>query len=197
MPRKYSRTSPAPHLSQRRWHVYNRGKGGSAVFREDADRDLFLELLSELTRGSFAGSVGLFSACLLSTHFHLVIEARSDAALARFMQRLIATYAVYYRKKYGGSGPLFSGPYRRRRITDDRQLRWTIAYVHDNHPSGVDYAYSTHRFYESGIAPSWLMSERGLALFGGPDGYRSYMERKASRKEIDREFFAGGRRVYD
>lgn len=167
------------------------------MFREDADRDAFIGLLARYLRDPLSSEVGLYSACIMSTHFHLVVRAESDEALAKFMQRLMASYSIYFRAKYGGEGPLFNGPYRRKRITDDQQFRWTVAYVHDNHPSGPSYRYSTHRFWDSGDCPSWIHAAEGLRAFGGPGGYAEYMRRKATRKEIDRDFFVGGRRSWD
>jgi hypothetical protein len=105
------------------------------------------------------------------------------------MQRLLASYVRYYHRKYGGCGPLFDGPYRRKPITNLKQFRWTIAYVHDNHPTGLDYRYSSHRYYTSCDAPKWLDHRAGLKLFGGLEGYNDYLAKRASRKRLDREFF--------
>ncbi|MFT4050397.1 MAG: transposase [Solirubrobacterales bacterium] len=192
MPRKNTR--PKPPRRRAAWHIYNRGVAGIAIFRDDADRDHFLQLLGRYLRDPFAGEIELHAACLMTTHFHLVIVATDNARLSRFMQRLVAAYSIHYRRRHGGSGPLFDGPYRRKEIADPKQHRWTIAYVHDNHPSGVDYRYSTHRFYRTGDAPGWLEVEAGLRVFGGRRRYLAYMDRKAARRELDRGFFASGRR---
>lgn len=194
MPRKHSRHTRQLDIGARAWHIFNRGANGQTLFRCDEDRDWFVGLLAKYLCGPYGQTIELLAACPLSTHFHLVLIADSDEHLSRFMQRLMSSYAIYYRKTYGGRGPVFDGPFRRKAITDSQQLRWTIAYVHDNHPEGLEYRYSTHRDYESREAPVWLAAARGLDYFGGFTRYREFMEKKARRAAIDREFFAGGRR---
>ncbi|MBJ7354272.1 MAG: hypothetical protein JHC98_05550 [Thermoleophilaceae bacterium] len=170
-------------------HLYNRGTSGTAIFRSDADREHFRNLLSRYLSATGKGEVDLLAFCLLTTHFHLIVRELVDGGTARFMQRLIAAYAIYYRQTYGGRGPLFDGPYRRKTITDIKQLRWTIGYVNANHSSGVDWRYSSHRFYVNGSAPSWLDARGGLVAFGGASGYAEFMNKRAARNQFDDEFF--------
>lgn len=187
MPRKHSRTlrSTRPELGR---HLYNRGTVGTAIFRSDADREHFRNLLSRFLAPAGKGEVSLIAFCLLTTHFHLILKELVDGGTARLMHKLVAAYAIYYRRTYGGSGPLFDGPYRRKPITNLKQLRWTIGYVNANHPAGLDWKYSSHRFYVNG-APSWLDANGGLSAFGGIDGYERFMAKRAVRKQFDDEFF--------
>lgn len=188
MPRKHSRDRrpSEPELAR---HLFNRGAPGTAVFRSDADREHFIGLLGRFLRGPARGEVSLLAFCLLTTHFHLVVTELADGGVARFMQKLIAAYSIHYRREYGGEGPLFDGPYRRKPITKPKQLRWTIGYVNANHPTRPDWRFSSQRFYASGDAPSWLHVSTGLAAFGGPDGYTEFMAKRAIRRQFDGEFF--------
>lgn len=189
MPRKNSRTQ-RPSRSELGRHLYNRGTGGTAIFRNDADRDHFRDLLSRYLAAAGTGEVNLIAYCLLTTHFHLITKELVDGGTARLMQRLIAAYSIYYRRRYGGSGPLFDGPYRRKSIVTIKQLRWTIGYVNANHPSGQRWKCSSYGYYENGHAPSWLDVRGGLQAFGGVDGYGVFMSKRAVRKQFDREFFS-------
>ena len=53
------------------YHVLNRGDRREAIFRDDRDRELFLETLGEACRKT--GWV-VQAWCLMSNHFHLVLE---------------------------------------------------------------------------------------------------------------------------
>lgn len=187
MPRKYSRTE-GPNRREFGRHIYNRGTAGTAIFRSDADREHFRDLLSKYLAPAGKGEVSLTAFCLLTTHFHLILRELVEGGTARLMHKLVAAYAIYFRNKYGGAGPLFDGPYRRKPITNPKQLRWTIGYVNANHPTGLDWKYSSHRFYVHG-APSWLDASGGLSAFGGHDGYERFMTKRAVRKQFDDEFF--------
>ena len=77
--------------------------------------------------------------------------------MTRLMQSLMIAYVRYYNRKYGISGPLFAGAFRSRPLTTDKDLRWAIAYVHANHPSGPTYRYSSHNAYlDDHQRPGWL-----------------------------------------
>jgi hypothetical protein len=104
------------------------------------------------------------------------------------MRRVLTGYTRYHHERHGSSGPLFAGEYRARKITDEENFRWRVAYVHDNHSSGLDYRFSTHRlFLDPEQAPSWLEVNSSLKFFGGVDGYEEYLRRRELRASLDRE----------
>ena len=53
------------------YHVMNRGDRREAVFRDAADRELFLRTLAEACRKT---DWQVHAYCLMSNHFHLVVE---------------------------------------------------------------------------------------------------------------------------
>jgi len=53
------------------YHVMNRGDRRKAVFRDAADRELFLRTLAEACRKT---DWQVHAYCLMSNHFHLVVE---------------------------------------------------------------------------------------------------------------------------
>ena len=55
------------------YHVMNRGDRREAVFEDDRDRQRFLETVSE---GCQKTGWQIHAYCLMSNHFHLVIETR-------------------------------------------------------------------------------------------------------------------------
>lgn len=86
---------------------------------------------------------------------------------------------------------MFDGEYRTVPILNERQLRWKIGYVHDNHHLGLGYRFSTHRYYLLGEndSPSWLDVKTGLETFGGIDAYLDFLARRELRKGLNEEFF--------
>jgi hypothetical protein len=196
---------PAKNTRQRSWigpnHVYNRARNGRTVFRDDADRDAFLSILaSRLSRSAYRSrkhrrcidviGAAVSSYCLMTTHFHLIIWQDTDGELRRLMNSVLSAYVRYYNDRHGTSGPLFDGPFRSNPILDAKQFRWTTGYIHDNHPSGTDYLYSSHiAFVDERVRPGWLAADRALAEFGTTDAYHRFMQQRATRADLNRVFF--------
>ncbi|MGH2959131.1 MAG: transposase [Solirubrobacterales bacterium] len=197
MPRRNvsDRVQTGPH------HVYNRARCGRAVFRDDADRELFIELLeSRLGRAKFRSrrfrhaaavlDAEVCAMCLMTTHFHLIIWQHESEALRRLMQSVMIAYVRSYNRKYGTSGALFAGPFRARQLIGRKDLRWTTAYVHANHPEGPNYRFSTHRAYLDDLdRPGWLNTTLALDAFGGRTAYATFMRDHATRAELNARFF--------
>lgn len=183
-------------------HVWNRARGGRRVFVDDADRDKFLDLIAcRLSRSSLGASrdnrkssrvegVELFAFCLMTTHFHLIVWQKQPEALRRFMQSILTSYVRYYNKRHNKSGPLFAGPFRARPITTRKDFRWAIAYVHDNHPTGPDHRYSSHRAYvDDTLRPAWLNTKTPLKRFDSINEYRDFLAKRDDRASLNQFFF--------
>lgn len=128
--------------------------------------------------------------CLMTTHFHLVLFQQQPDAMRRFMQSVLTGYGRYYRDKYGTSGALYNGPFRSRHLKNYKESRWAIGYVHDNHPSGANYRYSTHAAYlDDHKRPGWLAVELGLEAFDGVSNYVQYMRDRSTRADLNANFF--------
>lgn len=126
----------------------------------------------------------------MTTHFHLVVVQNEPDALRRFMQSVLTGYGRYYRDKYGTSGSLYDGPFRTRHLENDKEARWAIAYVHDNHPTGANYRYSSHAAYlDDHKRPGWLAVVLGLDSFDEEHDYVTYMRDKATRAELNANLF--------
>ena len=53
------------------YHVMNRGLARQAIFRSDAHREIFLELLHEIHNRY---RVEIHAYCLMGNHYHLIIR---------------------------------------------------------------------------------------------------------------------------
>lgn len=107
------------------FHAFARGVGGIEIYLDDADRRTFLALLGTVVE-RFRWRMHAF--CLMSTHYHLVLEAR-QAALSRGMHRLNGVYAESFNQRHGRFGHLFADRFSSRVIDDERHLLAVCAYV--------------------------------------------------------------------
>jgi len=108
--------------------VTTRGAGRQAVFVTDADRLFFLELLRDVRR-RFRWQPHAF--CLMTNHYHLVLEAPL-VALSAGMQRLNGLYAEHFNATYRRWGHLWGDRFALWQVRDERHLAETCSYVRAN-----------------------------------------------------------------
>ncbi len=89
--------------------VIQRGHPGRPVFRDEADRDTFLDMLRE---AAAASGVALHAFALEETEVQLVATPSDAPALSRMMQALGRRYVSAYNRRHGGSGTLWDGRFR-------------------------------------------------------------------------------------
>jgi putative transposase len=111
------------------FHVYTRGiAGGSAVFADDADRAFFVELLARcIDRHRWT----CHAYTLLSTHYHLVVEA-TRASLSSGLHQLNGRYAGRFNRRHGRFGHVFAERFQARVIESEAYLYDACAYVAQN-----------------------------------------------------------------
>ncbi|MBX9742200.1 MAG: transposase [Chthoniobacterales bacterium] len=108
----------------------NRGNHGEAIFLDDDDRRKFLVTLGETcTKASWQ----IHAYCLMSNHFHLVIETPKPT-LVIGMKWLLSVYTQRFNAKHKKRGHLFAGRYKSLIIdgSDQSYLRRVCDYVHLN-----------------------------------------------------------------
>jgi putative transposase len=110
------------------YHVTTRGNDGATIYLNDADRNVFLGLVSRVARDC---GWRVHAWCLMTNHFHLVVEI-SGENLADGMHRLNGVYARWFNERHDRTGHLFERRYWATRVDGDRQLASTIQYVLDN-----------------------------------------------------------------
>jgi putative transposase len=79
------------------YHVTSRGNERKAIFKNDSDRTLFLDTLTQLT-SVVTGSV--MPNCLMNNHYPLVIET-PDGNLSKGMRQLNGVYTQAYNQRHG------------------------------------------------------------------------------------------------
>jgi putative transposase len=90
------------------YHVINRGNNQEKIFLNDRDKEKFLEYL-EKAKDRF--SIIIHTYCLMSNHFHLLLET-PEPNLSMAMQWINVSYAAYFNRKRGRRGHLFQGRFK-------------------------------------------------------------------------------------
>lgn len=106
----------------------NRGIGGDHIFPGDADKQIFLDILAE--KAKLLG-VRLVGYCIMSNHYHLLLE-NSSGRMSALLKVVSGSYGIHYRHQHGGKGYVFQNRYRSTLIQDDDYLRLTILYLLQN-----------------------------------------------------------------
>ena len=109
-------------------HVINRGVNRSDIFGIDEDYAVFLRILD---KASLDYKVIVHDYCLMSNHFHIMVETELDN-LSLFMKQVNANYAIYFNKRTKRSGHLWQGRFKSWFITDEKYLYTLIKYIENN-----------------------------------------------------------------
>ena len=112
------------------YHVMNRGDHQEPIFKDDADRNTFLRTLDEAC-GKTDWEVHAY--CLMSNHFHLVLET-PKANLVAGMKWFLGTYTGRFNRRHQKFGHLFAGRYKSLAVdgSGNGYLRTLCEYVHLN-----------------------------------------------------------------
>ena len=101
------------------------------LFHKDADFAAFEEVLAE---GLERYPVELFTYCLMSNHWHLVVRPRTGPALGRFMGWVGVTHVRRHHEHYHtrGGGHLYQGRFKSFPVQDDAHFLTVCRYVEAN-----------------------------------------------------------------
>jgi len=171
------------------YHVLNRGDRREPIFRDEADRQRFVETLAEAC-GRSGWQVHAY--CLMPNHFHLVVETPQPTLVAG-MKWFLGTYTGRFNRRHKLFGHLFSGRYKSLIVdgSGSGYLRTVCEYVHLNparakllRPEQAlrEYRWSSWPEYlrPPGKRPAWLRVDRVLGEMGIPK------DSAAGRRELER-----------
>lgn len=154
------------------YHVTSRGNRRAAIFLDDRDHLIWLDLLADVVEKF---GIKVLGYCLMPNHYHLLIETPIPN-LSEVMHRLNACYCQHFNKRHGTSGHVIQGRFHAVIVQQNEQLLAVSRYVVLNpvrarlveNPS--DWKWSNHRhFMAPESAPEWLDSTWILSQFDGPD----------------------------
>ena len=109
-------------------HVIVRGIEWGIIFRDDDDRDAFVQRLGKLLAET---NTDCYAWALIPNHFHLLLRPQT-IELSRFMRRLLTGYAVTFNRRHKRSGHLFQNRYKSIVCEEETYLLELIRYIHLN-----------------------------------------------------------------
>src|SRR4029077_14091805 len=107
------------------YHVTSRGNDRKAIFKNDRDRELFLNTLAQVTE-RFHWIC--YAYCLMNNHYHLVIET-PDGNLSKGMRQFNGVYTQAFNKRHGRVGHVFQGRFKAILVQKDTHFVEVCRYV--------------------------------------------------------------------
>ena len=185
------------------YHIMNRGDHQERIFHDDDDRRQFLSTLTDCCEKT---GWQIHAFCLMTNHFHLVIETPS-ANLVEGMKWFLGFFTRRFNIRHKFFGHLFSGRYKALLVdgSGNGYLKTVCDYVHLNPVrAGIlkpeqplpAYPWSSYPLYVADAAarPSWLRVDRLLGEWGirwdRPGAERQFSAVMEARRqaELDEEF---------
>ena len=172
-------------------HIMIRGIERRKIFRDDRDRDDFLERLSDILP---ATKTSCYAWSFLSNHAHFLLRS-GESRISKVMGKLLTGYAVRFNRKYRRHGPLFQNRYKSIVCQEDAYLKELVRYIHLN-PLRVNivpdiqqlnrYPYSGHSALMGQSKYEWQDTKYVLACFGKTlkkaiEGYLEYVKAGISK----------------
>ena len=144
------------------WHVFNRGNAKHDIFLDDEDYRFFLSRLKEylyppkaaffledrlqgsqgsvvaeshtpyMRKGLPPESFSLLSYALMPNHYHFLIKQLAQVPISKLISKVCTSYSKYFNKKYDRVGHVFQDKFKAVLVTNDSQLMWLSAYIHNN-----------------------------------------------------------------
>jgi REP-associated tyrosine transposase len=149
------------------YHLMTHGVRMLPVFRNDDDRDLFLELLGQVVVRHGWRCHGY---CLMTTHYHLLVET-PEPDLALGMQHLNGWYAAGFNRRYGTCGHVFDRRYHSVVVESEAHFVTVLGYIAAN-PVRADmckrpgqYPYSSYAVLTGSAPPVPFLSRSLLGRF--------------------------------
>ena len=183
------------------YHVMSRGDRREDIFRDDFDREAFLQTLADVCAKT---GWGVHAFCLMPNHFHLVVETPQSNLVAG-MKWFLGTFTARFNRRHKQNGHVFAGRYKSLIIGGNGSyLRTVCDYVHLNPVRArlisPDAILSSYRWSSlpsillpSDQRPAWLRVERLLGEFGiqrdDANGVSELEQRLESRREDASEVF--------
>jgi putative transposase len=148
----------APIVTNKIYHVFNRGIASQPTFLEKRNYDRALEslfyyqncnlpikyskflslsvkertkILEDLSKKNDR-MVEIISYCLMPNHFHLLLRQVKDNGISKVLGDFTNSYTRYINTKLERTGPIFSGKFKSVRIETEYQLIHVSRYIHLN-----------------------------------------------------------------
>lgn len=175
------------------YHVTSRGDRREAIYEDDTDREMFLNVLAEtVDRYNWI----CHAYCLMTNHYHLVIET-VEGNLSQGMRHLNGVYTQASNRSHGRNGHLFQGRFKGILVDKSAYLQELSRYVVLNPVrAGMvgrpeEWHWSSYNAMMGDVPiPKWLAVKGLLSQFGSSV--------KKARQQYKQFVFAGvGQGLWD
>jgi putative transposase len=109
-------------------HIIFRGIDRGKIFRDDDDRDAFLERLGSILT---ATRTACFAWALIPNHVHLLLRT-GETPISQVMRCLLTGYAVGFNRRHRRHGHLFQNRYKSILCQEGSYLLELVRYIHLN-----------------------------------------------------------------
>lgn len=107
------------------YHVTARGNERKAIYKDEADRSIFLDTLHKVNRKY---NLLCHAYCLMNNHYHLIIET-PEGNLSKGMRQLNGVFTKLFNKKHKRVGHIFQGRYKAILIQKESHLLEVCRYT--------------------------------------------------------------------
>jgi putative transposase len=175
-------------------HIIVRGIEQRQIFRDDRDRDQFIQRLSDILTDT---ETPCFAWALIPNHLHLLLKT-GLTPIATIMRRLLTGSAVYFNRRHRRHGHLFQNRYKSILCQEEPYLRELVRYIHLNPLRAKlveeikvleKYPYSGHSAVLGRVKRDWQQVGYVMGFFGK----RKSDARKAYRQFVEKGALQGRR----
>jgi putative transposase len=160
------------------YHILSRGNQRQIIFRDDQDREMFIDLLGD---ASIRFSIEIYAYVLMDNHYHILLKTKKPN-LSKAMQWIGSTYTRRFNITHQQNGHLFQGRFKSILVENETYLLRLSYYIHRNPlRAGIvsrlaDYPWSSYQAYayKKAFFPNWLQVRFILSKFSSKDQHRSY-----------------------
>jgi len=169
-------------------HIIVRGIEQRQIFRDDRDRDQFIQRLGDILTET---DTPCYAWALMPNHVHLLLKT-GLTPIATIMRRLLTGYAVYFNRRHRRHGHLFQNRYKSILCQAEPYFRELVRYIHLNplraklveELKALDkYPYSGHSALLGKMKRDWQQVGYVLGFFG---------KRKSDARKAYRQFVKKG-----
>jgi putative transposase len=174
------------------YHVTSRGNEKKAIYRDDHDRETFLNTLWHVTKRY---NWLCHAYCLMDNHYHLLIET-PDGNLSVGMRQLNGVYTQLFNHRHHRIGHLFQGRYKAILIQKDAHLLEVCRYVVLNPVRAAaverpqDWPWTSYHATagrgksHSALTVDWILSQLSDKRGKAEKSYRQFIEEGMGKKSL-------------
>ena len=163
-------------------HVMIRGIERSDIVGGEKDREEFISRMGDLANET---GTKIYAWAVMPNHAHILLRS-GPKGLARYMRRVLSSYAIYYNRRHRRHGHLFQNRYKSIVCDEEPYFMELVRYIHLNPLRGkvvksltaLDaYPWCGHSAILGRRERKWQDVAYVLKWFGSKDKYRDFVKK--------------------